>query len=74
MYFVRLKTKSDVSFSSYLYVAEVAVRSYNLNLLVTDELGNVISDLEESDFELSGGTSIDIAGFLNAEMEYINLP
>ncbi len=66
MYFVRLKTKSDVSFSSYLYVAEVAVRSYNLNLLVTDELGNVISDLEESDFELSGGTSNDIAGFLNA--------
>lgn len=64
-YFIRLKTKSDVSVPKTVYVAEIVVKSYNVNLLITDELGTAITDLEESEMEVSGGSSNDLAGFMN---------
>lgn len=63
LYWVRIGINSNTSSASTAYAAEIALRSYNVEVSVVEELGNAISNLVSEDFTVTGGTSNSIAGW-----------
>ncbi len=63
LYWVRITLNSNTSSASTAYVGEIALRSYNVEMTVENELGSSIDSLVSEDFSISGGTSNSLAGW-----------
>ncbi len=63
LFWVRLSVASGATVTTPADAGQVALRAYNVEITVDQELGTGIEALLESDFTVSGGTSNDVAGF-----------
>jgi hypothetical protein len=63
LYWVRIGINSNTSSASTAYAAEIALRSYNVEMSVVEELGTAMGGLVSEDFTVTGGTSNSVAGW-----------
>ncbi len=62
LYWVRVSADSETSVTSSADAEALALRAYNYELTLKDQLGNAINDLSSSSYYVTGGTSNEIAG------------
>lgn len=67
LYFARMRATAD--YSDTAMAAEVGLIVYNLKVVMRDEFGDPISDMEEADFEITGGSGVDDTVYAFEEIE-----
>ncbi|MEK9159629.1 MAG: S-layer homology domain-containing protein [Patescibacteria group bacterium] len=67
LYWMRLTPRSTTTITSSADAGEIALRAYNVELTLEDELGGPMEGFVSEDFTVSAGTSNDVAGFRDME-------
>lgn len=63
LFWVRIALRNNVNVNTGVRLSELALRAYNVELTVEDELGNTLEGLVSEDFTVSGGTSNRVENF-----------